>query len=203
MAIKTLSLPLVLAVGLVLPVAGCQERAADPVAAPVPSAADMPAPVAEPAVAINAEPAREARRDGWAGTRFGMDVAAFEAAWDGRLSSGDVMPGSTCVLRIPAGAEAPPALSFMFEDGRFVRYDVLDPDVTAPGGGKVGMRLADIERLYPIGLEHRGHAYVQGGHYLRTVRGEDVLLFEVDADGRVTQWRAGRAPQVDYVEGCS
>jgi hypothetical protein len=28
-------------------------------------------------------------------------------------------------------------------------------------------------------------------------------VFETDAGGTVTEWRAGVPPQVDYVEGCS
>ncbi|HWI23748.1 MAG TPA: lectin, partial [Lysobacter sp.] len=33
--------------------------------------------------------------------------------------------------------------------------------------------------------------------------GKGVLVFETDAAGKVTAWRAGVPPQVDYVEGCS
>ena len=29
------------------------------------------------------------------------------------------------------------------------------------------------------------------------------LVFEVDAAGKVTSWRVGLSPQVEYVEGCS
>jgi hypothetical protein len=35
------------------------------------------------------------------------------------------------------------------------------------------------------------------------VSSDATLVFEIDADGRVTAWRAGLPPQVDYVEGCS
>jgi hypothetical protein len=30
-----------------------------------------------------------------------------------------------------------------------------------------------------------------------------VLVFETDAAGKVTEWRAGLPPQVGYIEGCS
>jgi len=33
-------------------------------------------------------------------------------------------------------------------------------------------------------------------------QGTGALVFETDAQGRVTRWRAGVPPQVDYVEGC-
>jgi len=29
------------------------------------------------------------------------------------------------------------------------------------------------------------------------------LLFETDAAGKITRWRVGVPPQIDYVEGCS
>ena len=33
--------------------------------------------------------------------------------------------------------------------------------------------------------------------------GNGALVLELDAEGRVDEWRVGVPPQVDYVEGCS
>ena len=33
--------------------------------------------------------------------------------------------------------------------------------------------------------------------------GADLIVFETDAGGKVTEWHAGLAPQVDWIEGCS
>ena len=38
--------------------------------------------------------------------------------------------------------------------------------------------------------------------YVGNWQGEGALVFETDTQGRVTHWRAGVPPQVDYVEGC-
>lgn len=66
----------------------------------------------------------------------------------------------------------------MIEDGKFVRYDVGTPDRVAPGGG---------------------------GQYLRVPAeaSQGWLVFETDASGEVTSWRAGVTSQVDYIEGCA
>jgi hypothetical protein len=47
---------------------------------------------------------------------------------------------------------------------------------------------------------------VEGGHYLSIAASgvaPSKLVFETDAAGKVTAWRVGLTPQVDYVEGCS
>lgn len=193
-----------LAVAAVLATAACQPPATetpaeDPV---VPSPAPAPAePVADDPPAP-AAPSQDARWDGLASATLGMDEAALREAWPAPLDADDFMAGNTCRFLYPRGAARPASPAFMFDDGRLVRYDVVEPDQAAPGGGMVGMQRAEIERLYP-GIEARPHAYVAKGHYLRAVDGENVLVFETDAEGIVTQWRVGRAPQVDYVEGCS
>ena len=45
----------------------------------------------------------------------------------------------------------------------------------------------------------------KAGQYLRVPaeQGDGLLVFETDASGTVTRWRAGVAPQVDYIEGCA
>ena len=93
----------------------------------------------------------------------------------------------------------------MIENGRFVRYDVGNADMVAPGGGKVGLTGDEIRALYPGRVEARPHKYVEGGQYLRVPasEGSGWLVFETDAAGRVTSWRAGVVPQVDYIEGCA
>ena len=75
----------------------------------------------------------------------------------------------------------------------------------APGGGKVGMSATQVHDMYAGRVEEQPHKYVEGGRNLR-IQSEDgasALIFEVDAAGKVTAWRVGVPPQVDYVEGCS
>jgi len=78
-------------------------------------------------------------------------------------------------------------------------------DEMAPGGGKVGLDADEIRALYAGRVEARPHQYIEGGQYLRVpaTEGAGWLVFETDADGKVTSWRAGVEPQVDYIEGCA
>src|SRR5690606_13772644 len=104
----------------------------------------------------------------------------------------------------PGWVDAPGYLAFMFEGGRFVRYDVANDGETAPGGGRRGMTADQIRALYPGRVEASPHKYTDG-QYLRVqdTESEGVVVFETDAAGTVTEWHAGLAPQVDYIEGCS
>jgi hypothetical protein len=143
-----------------------------------------------------------ARYDGYGDMRFGMDEAAFRTAWAGELGG---QSGDACFYLWPKWVRAPSDFAFMFEHGKFVRYDVGTAKETAPGGGKVGMTGQQIRDLYAGHVQTQPHKYVVGGKVLRVTRagGDGVLVFELDAAGKVTAWRAGVPPQVDYVEGCS
>ena len=97
-------------------------------------------------------------------------------------------------------------VALMVEGGKFVRVDVDAPDVLAPGGGHAGMDVAQVRALYPGRIQEQPHKYEEGGKVLVVTPeggGATHLVFEVDAAGRVTQWRLGLPPQVDYVEGCA
>jgi hypothetical protein len=186
---------------------GSTTPATQPVAPASPEPADQPpasvppatAPVTAPAVATAA-----ARFDGYGALRFGMDEAEARAAWEGEL---DGRPDPGCHYLFPAGNAVPSDFALMFEDGRLVRYDVGNDKVVAPGGGRVGMTADEIRAAYPGRVSESPHKYVEGGSVLRIAApggdGEGVLVFATDADGKVSEWRAGIAPQVDYVEGCS
>lgn len=184
---------------LLLAACGSGERASTPAPAtvangPVAAATSRPADTA---------PAGMARYDGYGDLRFGMDEKAFADAWQGDLLRLGP-PGQACFYQAPRWVKTPSDFAFMFEGGRFVRYDVGTPKETAPGGGKVGMRAEQIRTLYGARASETPHKYVPGGRVLRVTapQGVGVLVFETDAQGRVTRWRAGMPPQVDYVEGC-
>jgi hypothetical protein len=145
---------------------------------------------------------------GFGPAAFGADAEQVRMAWGGDL--GDASPdqpgGCYYLTPQPAGG-ASDGTAFMIEGDRFVRIDVRREDVTAPGGGKVGMTRAQLAALYP-GLKATPHKYADG-HYLRITDpagGKTALVFEVEEpgdDAKATTWRIGLPPQVDYVEGCS
>lgn len=149
-----------------------------------------------------------ARLDGYDALHFGMSAAEVAAAWDGAesLDGAGVPADSACYYLFPGADASRAPVAFMIENDRFVRYDVRSDGLEAPGGGQIGMSGQDVRQRHAGKVESRPHKYVEGGEYLRVtdVSGQSgILVFEIDADGQVTGWRAGRAPQVDYVEGCS
>lgn len=203
--------PWVLAVAA-LSLAGCKPEApatdaASP-AAEVP-AADVAASVPEtaaPAIPETAPPSdTQASLAGYGDMKLGSTVEEAKAAWGGELD-GKPGEGSTCYYLTPKWVKKASDFAFMVEGGKFVRYDVGTDKEAAPGGGKVGMGTEELQKLYGNALESSPHKYVEGGKYLSIAASgvaPSKLVFETDAAGKVSAWRVGLTPQVDYVEGCS
>lgn len=145
------------------------------------------------------------RMDGFGDMRFGMTEAEAKQAWGGDLE-GLAGGSQDCHYVMPTYNKAPRDLAFMIEGDKFVRYDVGVATMSAPGGGKVGMGADAIRKLYGAQVKETPHKYVEGGKNLSiadAAGGTGKLVFETDKDGKVTSWRAGVPPQVEYVEGCS
>ncbi|GAB2492941.1 lectin [Pseudoxanthomonas sangjuensis] len=193
-------------VALALLFAACK---APPASGP---AAATPAPEPEPAAApggslrVDLPAAGTIGFEGFGPAEFGASAEEVRMAWGGDL--GDAAPSEPggCHYLIPATqAKQGYKIAFMIEGGKFVRIDVASGQIAAPGGGRIGMSAAELQRLYGNALSPMPHKYVEGGHYL-SVAGDAApgrLVFETDANGKVTEWRVGVPPQVDYIEGCS
>lgn len=143
---------------------------------------------------------------GFGPAAFGSDAEQVRMAWGNDLGDASPSePGGCYYLTPPQMGTTDYAIGFMIEGDKFSRIDVGNDGYTAPGGGKVGMARAEIERLYAGRVEASPHKYVEGAHTLRvtdTGGGTSALVFETDAGGTVTGWRIGVPPQVDYVERC-
>lgn len=215
---KQCTLPVLLASCLL---AACAQQgdapAADPVAVPPPTpVADQPADDVPPATA-SPEALGSLRVDlpaegtisfeGFGPAKFGGTAEEVRMSWGGDL--GDPAPSEPggCYYLIPQPlTEAGYRVAFMIEGDTFSRIDVRVPEVTAPGGGKVGMTGSEIRSLYGGRVEEEPHKYDPAGKVLRVSDaggGTGVLVFETDGADRVAEWRVGVPPQVDYVEGCS
>jgi hypothetical protein len=179
--------------------------ATTPAAAPATTPEAPPTPVAESAPAQGIATAGQAGFAGYGDMKLGSTVDEAKAAWGGELN-GKPNEGSTCYYLTPKWVKKPSDFAFMAEDGKFVRYDVGTDKEAAPGGGKVGMTVEELQKLYRNALQSSPHKYVDGGQYLSIAASgvaPSKLVFETDAAGKVTAWRVGLTPQVDYVEGCS
>jgi hypothetical protein len=104
-----------------------------------------------------------------------------------------------CVyLRSPA---APAGVLFMQVGGLIVRVDVTRPGVPTEQGIDVGSSELDVHAAYGPGVAIAPHKYTDG-RYLTVARDGHRLVFETDGQW-VTRYRAGRLPEVEWVEGCA
>lgn len=197
---------------LLLSLAACNRNAEAPAAAAAttPSSAGASAsPAATPIAAAEPGPAR---LDGFAGATLGTGIAEVRSGFGAPLqglgadASGTPLPADDsndgCYFLHPQDAEDP---RLMIEGRKLVRYDVRSPAITAPGGGKVGMTLGELQVLYPERADVGPDKYDEKAQHLRVRPAQDgaaVIDFALGADGRVSAWRVGQTPQVDYVEGC-
>lgn len=102
--------------------------------------------------------------------------------------------------------DGPAAMRIMIVDGRVARVEVHDTTVATAAGARVGDSEARVESLYAGRVVVTPHKYTEG-HYLTVMPAAPAdsqfrLVFETDS-GRVTSFRAGLLPMVEWVEGCS
>ncbi|HEY9825579.1 MAG TPA: hypothetical protein V6D19_09035 [Stenomitos sp.] len=158
--------------------------------------------------------------DGIGPIRVGMTVAEAEQSSGIQLKEqgGRAGNGSCYYLRPQSG---PQGLGFMVisnradqrivrTQDRIARVDVYrDSRITTLSGAKIGDTEAQVRALYPGRIQETPHKYTsdQGGHYLTYVPKDAAdqnyrLIFET-LNGRITAFRAGKRPEVDFVEGCA
>ncbi|MEH2332239.1 hypothetical protein [Nostoc sp.] len=136
--------------------------------------------------------------------QVGMTVPQAAKAADTKLV-GD-SPNNNCYYVKPQNE--PKNLSFMVTKGRISRVDVRENNqITTLKGAKIGDTEAQIKSLYPGQIQVTPHKYVQNGHYLTFIpkdRADRNYRVVFETDGKlVTEFRAGKLPEVEYVEGCS
>lgn len=148
-----------------------------------------------------------ARFDGYGDIPFGTAASDMPARWGGELTTLGRDDNPDCYFMTPKWVTVPAQFAFMIGEGRFARFGTEDAKLVAPGGGRIGMTRDEIGALY-AGMEAQPHQYTDG-EYLRIkdpAGGAGVLLFETDGkagSAKVTEWRVGTPPYVDYVEGCA
>ncbi len=133
----------------------------------------------------------------------GMTRAQAERAGGVRLR---FEPGLTGECRYARPRDRGIRASFMFTGRLIARVDVSRRGIATTSGFRVGDREAAVRRRFAGRLRITRHAYTDGW-YLEYVPGDRAernrrVIFETDGD-RVTGIRAGRLPEVRYVEGCS
>ena len=142
--------------------------------------------------------------DGLGQIQIGMNLD--DAVNMGLLNENPSMK-TECDFVFPAvGAGIPDGVSVMVVKGKVARIDVDTGAVTTEDGVKVGDSEDKVQSVYDGDVQVEPHKYIEGGHYM-TVMGDsasagNAIVFETDGK-RVTSFRAGRLPEVKWVEGCS
>ena len=114
----------------------------------------------------------------------------------------DTIIGGGCEYARPVGG--PADLSLMVEGGRVVRVDVMGGSTETAEGAKIGDTEERILELYPSARQGP-HKYTSGSYLvvLPFAPHDTIHRYVFETDGaRVTLYRAGLYPPVEYVEGC-
>lgn len=144
--------------------------------------------------------------NGFGAIRVGMTIEAASQATGVEFLP---MPGPQMVCQYYQPAdEAITGLGLMVIDGKVIRFDVWPGSlVKTLSGIGIGSTEAEIRASYPEQLEEAPHDYTLGKYFTFTSpsdrRNLYRLVFETDANGIVTQYRAGQFPAVTWLEGCS
>ena len=110
-----------------------------------------------------------------------------------------------CVYAMPIEAVATGIegkdLLVMLVDGVVARVDVIGPSVATEEGARVGDSEARIKELYST-ARTEPHKYTDGHYLVVDTAANRRFIFETDGM-KVTRYRSGAVPAVDWVEGCS
>jgi hypothetical protein len=167
--------------------------AADTSAASVASDSSMPA---DTALTVTAT--------GYGPLRIGMTVANAATALHSPIPSTAGLDTACAYVHIDS---APAGMRIMITGGTVARIEIDSSSIATGLGARVGDSETKIKELYGSRVTVQPHKYLPTGHYLivtpipPTDSGFN-LVFETDSN-RVTKYRAGRMPQVQWVEGCA
>ncbi len=185
---------------------GCKPAAA-PEQAVAPAVVEVVTPVVEALPPAPAHNPLIVHYQGFGPAKFGDNQESVRMAWGRPLNADTPAKGASCFyLSAEHMPEQKRGIGFMFEEAKFVRYDVDNATQIAPGNIKVGDSAEQVLQAHSGRVETAVHKYIANARTL-TVTPEDNsaarLVFEIAADGKVMNWRMGIPPQIFYVEGCS
>lgn len=145
--------------------------------------------------------------NGIGSVRVGMTIAeASKAAGTKLIRESGHETNPSCFYVKPQGE--PKDIGFMVTNGRISRVDVSNnKSIATLSGAKIGDPESRIKSLYPGQIQVTPHKYVQDGHDLIFIPKDALdknyrVVFETDGK-RVTRFRSGKIPEVEFVEGCS
>ena len=141
---------------------------------------------------------------GYGPIRTGMTLAEAEAAGSRTLTTPNAGFEECDYARFQGDTTR--GVQFMVVSGRIARVDIDDSTISTNHGIRIGDTEARVEERYPGRVSVSPHKYVEG-HYLMVAPEAAAdsgleIVFETDG-AKVTTYRSGRVPEVEYIEGCS
>jgi hypothetical protein len=141
-------------------------------------------------------------------TRFGPLTIGMRLAEAAPLVQGSLeVPGASDAQRCSYAdwGGAPEQVRLMFVGDRLARVESDAPRIGTAEGARVGDSEARIDSIYGARVTTQPHKYTTGRYLIVREPAEGpthAYVFETDGE-RVTRLRAGRLPEVEWVEGCS
>jgi hypothetical protein len=135
-----------------------------------------------------------------------MSVAQAETAAGIRLTRPNSSDNKECFYVKPQSGT--PDVLFMVTNNRIARVEVQgNSPLTTISGARIGDSESKIKSLYPGQIQVTPNKYNPNGHNLTFTpkdpnQGNYRVVFETDRN-RVTTFRSGKLPEVEWVEGCS
>jgi hypothetical protein len=141
---------------------------------------------------------------GYGPLRIGMTVANAATALGSPIPSMAGLDTACAYVRI---ANAPPGLRVLAVRDTVARIEIDSTNIATGLGARVGDPEWRVRDLYGSRVTVQPHKYLPNGHYMivSPIPATDSgfrLVFETDGT-KITKYRAGREPEVEWVEGCA
>lgn len=145
--------------------------------------------------------------DGYKNVRFGMTAAEAKSVFDGELLEPEhfnnpefySIDNKECYYLRPKDTKE--AVGFMVVSEIIQRIDVDTPQITTEQGARIGLGFEVVEALYPNSKRKPNFYSYPIPDLIVKLSDESVAIFE-QGNGRVTRYRVGIMPAIEFVEGC-
>ncbi|MEO7217280.1 MAG: hypothetical protein ABI026_03735 [Gemmatimonadaceae bacterium] len=141
---------------------------------------------------------------GYGPVQIGMTVADAAIALNTQAQS---MAGADSACSYVQFVKQPAGMRIMVVHDTVARIEIDSSNIATGLGARVGDSESRIHELYGSRMVVQPHKYDTAGHYLIVSQIPEAnrglkLVFETNGT-KVTKYRAGRMPEVEFVEGCS
>ncbi|MGH8080595.1 MAG: hypothetical protein ACREP7_08475 [Lysobacter sp.] len=144
---------------------------------------------------------------GTVSAKFGADAATIRGAWGGEMKDNNGQrPDAKCYLLYPVRGAITHQYGFLMGKDGLDGIDVYDPKALAPGGGRIGMSIDEINQAYTGKVKQVPNPGFEGAAFLQVSPPDGKgtqLTFETDALGTVTNWRVAKRGSLDSEESCT